>query len=49
MKNHQFFALQCSIWIVGSTAAQTPVAKIGFLVIGIVYLILQFIAIKSEV
>ena len=47
MKTHQFFALQCSIWIVGSTAAQTPVAKIGFLVIGIIYLVLQMIAIRS--
>jgi hypothetical protein len=47
MKNYQFFALQCSIFLVGSFATTSPVTKMVCLGIAAIYLILQFAAIRN--
>jgi hypothetical protein len=47
MKMYQFFALQCSIFLVGSFATTSPTTKLVCLGIAVVYLILQFAAIRN--
>jgi hypothetical protein len=48
MRKTEFFALQCSIWIVGSAAATNPVTKYVFLALGIIYLLLQITTAKNN-
>jgi hypothetical protein len=48
MRMTYFYALQCSIWIVGSAAASNPVTKMVFLGLGICYLIAQIATAKND-
>jgi MFS-type transporter involved in bile tolerance (Atg22 family) len=39
MKTSQLFAIQSSIFLVGSTAADGMIAKIGFFIVAILYMV----------
>jgi hypothetical protein len=48
MNNVQYFGLQASVWLVGSAAANSIVGKIGFLFLGLLYVVLQFLALRDK-
>lgn len=48
MKNWQFYAIQSNLMIVASLAATSTVAKAVFMVLAILYLVMQFLAYKAE-
>lgn len=47
MSKAEFFALQCSIFIVGSAAANHLASKVVFLLLGIGYLVMQIGAARN--
>jgi len=47
MKMYQFYALQCSIFLVGSFASSVPLTKIVCLGIALFYLICQVMSIRD--